>query len=129
MPLSVRPGDVLFLRGGEPSVVTGFDKMAGKIRAAQDERSVTDHIRHGYINGLSEGNRQEFMAILDQVKGTTEDPTERIQLLRTRLDTLEQDPKQQSLARYLRSEMTHMMAAYGVKPREFTIDEERVRST
>lgn len=128
LSLAIRPGDIIFTRQADPALVKERDPATGILRLDRDQNAVKEMARHGYINGVDSDKRQEFLAILDEVKGATEDPAQRIDLLKNRIEQLEQDPKNSRLSRYLRSEMAHLMNVYGVKPREFSIDGFKIRS-
>jgi hypothetical protein len=126
--LPIRPGDILFTRQAEPAIVKERNPKTGLLNLDREEGHVRDLARHGYINGIDLDKRHELYAILDEVKGHTDDPAKRIELLQSRLATLEQDPKNLSVSRYLRSEITHLMNSYGIKPREYSIDSSKIRS-
>jgi uncharacterized membrane protein len=123
----IRPGDTVFVRSGEPMTVLQRDAATGVTKLERDPETIKNNTRHGYINGLSLENRKIFNEILDEVKSNTEIPEERVQKLRDHLSEIEQDPKQMILARYLRSEMIHIMNSHGLKPKEFTVHDSRVR--
>lgn len=128
MPLPIRPGDIIFTRQADPALVKERSLSTGTLKLDRDPEAVREMSRHGYLNGIDLESRQELNAILDEVKGSTSDKAQRIEMLKTRLETLEQDPKNASVARYLKSEMVHLMNVYGVKPREFTIDAGKIRT-
>jgi hypothetical protein len=127
LSLAIRPGDIIFTRQADPALVKEREPTTGVLRLDRDKDAVKEIARHGYINGIDPDKRQEFLAILDEVKGATEDPAQRIDLLKNRIELLEQDPKNSNLSRYLRSEMAHLMNVFGVKPREFSIDSFKLR--
>ena len=116
------------MRSGDPLTVLERDSATGITKLDREPGNVKHNSRHGYINGLSRENRKIFNEILDDIKASTADPEERIQKLRDHLNEIEGDPRQLILARYLRSEMVHIMNSHGLKPKEFTMHDSRVRS-
>ncbi len=127
MPVSIRPGDAVFVRTGDPLLVKDRDKNTGVATLERDPETVINGTRHGYLNGLEADKRQQLYEILDEVKGSSEDPEERVMKLREVLQEMELDPRNQNLARYVRAEMTHIMNSFGLKPREYSIHESRIR--
>lgn len=127
MSNSIRQGDTVFVRTGDPLTVLERDSATGLAKLEKNPEEVKKNTRHGYINGLNTENRKIFNEIMDDIKSSTENPEERIQKLQEHLNELEKDPKQMMLAKYIRSEMIHIMNSYSIKPKEFTIHESRVR--
>lgn len=127
MSTFIRPGDTVFVRSGDPLTVLDRDLATGLTKLDREPENIKQNTRHGYINGLSPENRKVFNEILDEVKSNTEIPEERVQKIRDHLTELDKDPRQMVLARYLRSEMIHIMNSNGLKPKEFTIHDSRVR--
>jgi hypothetical protein len=125
--MALRVGDTAFIRGGTPVTVKDHDPISRQLLLESDPNVVREQTRHGYLNGLSPEVRQQFYEILDEVKGNTEDPTERINTLSAKLFELEQDPRNLQLTRYLRAEMNHIMNTYNIRPREYAMDESKVR--
>src|SRR5437868_1269156 len=125
--MTLRIGDTAFIRGGTPVTVKDRDPHSAQLVLESDPEVVKDQTRHGYLNGLSPEVRSQFYEILDQVKGETEDPTERITTLQAKITELEQDPRKLQLSRYLKAEMNHIMNSYNIRPREYSMHESKVR--
>ncbi|MBM4252658.1 MAG: hypothetical protein FJ146_11855 [Deltaproteobacteria bacterium] len=125
--MSIRIGDAVFLRSGQPAVVKDRLPSSGELILEKDQKAVQQAFRHGYINGMSADTRATLNEILDRIKGETKEPAERIAAMQTKLTELDQDPRNRDLSRYLRSEMMHLMNTYNIKPREFKLDEINVR--
>ena len=125
--MSIRVGDVVFVGSGNPALVKDRDHITGQLRLEPGKAKTHDEMRHGYINGLSQDTRQSFNEILDEVKQGTEDPGERAEQLRLKIDELEQDPRNFLLARYLRAEMVHIMNTFNIKPKEYIVHESKAR--
>lgn len=125
--MDIRNGDAVFLRTGEPGIVRDRNEVTGKLKVDTDVKAVKTDMRHGYINGLTGEQREQFNAILDEVKASTEDPTERISKLDTKVKELEMDPHQLGLSRYVRAEMVHIMNSNGIKPREYSVQESKIK--
>ncbi len=120
-------GDAVFIRTGIPAVVKERNDITGKLILETDGAKIKEDMRHGYINGLSAENREEFNSILDSVKDDNTDPQERAERLQTKLTELEEDPRKLPLTRYLRAEMVHIMNTYNIKPNEYAVHESKLR--
>jgi hypothetical protein len=116
--MSFKVGDVSFLHNGIPAVVAGKESDSGKLMLDSDQGAVKKLHRHGYLNGLEDTDRKALLNILDKVS-ETEQPDEKIGLLNQQIDDLSKDPRNFRLVRYLKSELTHMMNTYNVKPRYY----------
>ena len=125
--VTIRVGDTVFVRGGIPATVKGRDDKRATLTLEGDLPSVQQNSRNGYINGLTPETRTQVNEILDAVKAETDDPTERTEVLRSKVAELETDPRQQSLAKYLRAEMLHIMNTYGIRPKEYVVNEGKIR--
>ncbi len=125
--MDIRNGDAVFLRSGEPGIVKDRSSVTGKLTVDTDNQSVKREMRHGYLNGLSDTQRVELNQILDSVKSSTEDPNERIVVLESKVRELEGDPKQIGLSKYVKAEMVHIMNSNGIKPREYAVQESKIR--
>lgn len=125
--MSIRIGDAVFLRSGQPAIVKDRLKSSGELILENEPKAVQQAFRHGYVNGMTPETRASLNEILDRIKGENKDPAERVTAMQTKLNEIEQDPRNRDLARYLRSEMMHLMNTYSIKPREFKLDEINVR--
>ena len=125
--MSVRIGDNVFIQSGVPATVKDRDQATGKLSLEADLDKVQEDTRHGYINGLSQESRGKLYAVLDEVKAASEDPSERVEQMRAKLDELDKDPRNQQLGRYLKAEITHIMNTNALKPREYVVAEGKVR--
>lgn len=124
--MKIRPGDAVFTRNGLPSVVKERDPNTGEIKANRDPELVKKQMRHGYLNGLKQSDRKELYGILDRVKGETEDPQERVKMLRNQLVDIKDDPHKHELTRYLKAEIVHIMNTHNIKPNEYTVHQSDV---
>ncbi len=125
--MNIRTGDAVFLRSGEPGIVKDRNQATGKLTVDTDHQTVKHAMRHGYLNGLSDTQRVELNQILDNVKTTTEDPTERMTALEAKVRELDGDPRQVGLSKYVKAEMVHIMNSHGIKPREYSVQESKIR--
>jgi len=125
--MSFRIGDTVFNHQGRPGVVADRDPLTKELKVNQDPVANAEHLRHGYINGLSQEQREEFAKILDSVK-EEKDPKKRVEDLQTRIQELQMDPKNRVMTRYLTAEMSHIMFTHGIVPQTYTTFEDRVRS-
>lgn len=119
--MSLRVGDTMFLPRGETAVVTDHDSNQGTFKISTDEKLGKSVSRHGYINGLNIEQRSNLMTLMDRV-GEMTDPKERVGELHKKLDELSADPRQWQMARYVESEMAHIMNIFGIKPTSYTAD-------
>ncbi|MEN9836165.1 MAG: hypothetical protein RL011_2358 [Pseudomonadota bacterium] len=125
--MSIRIGDAVFLRSGQPAIVKDRLPSSGELVLEKDQKAVQQAFRHGYINGMNPETRASLTEILDRIKDETKDPAERVTAMQAKLTELDQDPRNRDLSRYLRSEMMHLMNTYNIKPREFKLDDINVR--
>lgn len=125
--MNIRNGDAVFLRNGEPGIVKDRNPADGKLTIDTNNETVKREMRHGYLNGLTDNQRVELNTILDTVKTTTEDPTERITALESKVRELESDPRQIGISKYVKAEMVHMMNSHGIKPKEYSVQENKIR--
>jgi hypothetical protein len=125
--MTVRIGDGIFVSGGVAAVVRERDPISGRLTVERETKAVQHDLRHGFINGLSVEERQQFDAVLDDIKGDSTAPAERVAALRAKLDELEQDPHNLKLTQYLKSEMLHLMNTFNIKPKTYTVFETKVR--
>lgn len=125
--MTLRIGDSVFIRSGDPAIVKSRDPATGKLRLDQEYAHVQHEMRHGYINGLPAEDREQLYRILDEVKGDTTDPRERVEKIGAHLAEIESDPTRLPLTRYLRAEMAHIMNTHNIRPREYTANEIKAR--
>ena len=124
---SIRPGDVAFIRSGIPATVKERNETTGQLKLESDLKVVQHDMRHGYLNGLNPETRKQLYDILDEVKAANDDPAKRVEAMAKKLSELLEDPHNLTLARYLKAEMTHLMNTFGIKPREYSINESKAR--
>ena len=125
--MSIRIGDSVFIRNGTPAVVKDRDELSGNLTLDTDQAEMQNAVRHGFINGLSQQDRDDFNAVLDEVKDESLDPAQRVETLKEKLAEIETDPSRHMLATYVRSEMMHIMNSHGIRPREYSIHESKTR--
>ena len=123
---SIRTGDVVFDRAGQPAAVTNRSDVKGTVELNKDRADVRKKVRHGYINGIEGKERQEMLSILDQAKEQAS-PEERVAFIGAKVSLIEKDPTQQKLASYLRSQMMHIMHSYNIKPKKYVLQEAQTR--
>lgn len=125
----VRAGDMVFRASGEPAVLAKHDEKTGKVTLDRDTQTVREAVRHGFINGLAPDDRVQYNAIMDDTK-ELKDPRERISMLENRIDKLQEEDlkKNYHLVRYLRAEVAHLTSTYGIRAREFVLDESKLRT-
>lgn len=125
--MSMRVGDAAFIRSGQPGVVRERDSASGVLKLDTELKAIQTDMRHGYLNGITSTEREVLYDILDSVKSNSADPEERINLLRDKLNELEQNPQNYLLTRYVRAEMTHLMNTHSIRPRLYSVSEYKTR--
>ncbi|MEZ4741706.1 MAG: hypothetical protein R3B45_04545 [Bdellovibrionota bacterium] len=118
--MTFRVGDAVFARRGEPAVVVERDKVRDRLSVDASKQAVEKNHRHGYINGLQQHERDEFLSVMDKI-AEIEDPKEKMDALNQRITQAKSDPKQLHLISYLESELFHVMNTYGIHPKQYTI--------
>lgn len=113
-------GDAMFLRNGVPGRVIDKNKDSGEVVLTTDKEVLKEQYRHGLINGMDEELREEFNDTMDDIR-EEEEPKERIADLKEQIEELETDPEQRFMAKYLRSELNHLMNTHRIKPKEYVV--------
>lgn len=111
----------MFMPRGQTAVVTEHDANAGTFKMTADPAVTKPHNRHGYLNGMSPEQRSDLMSLLDRVK-EIDDPKERVNELRKKLEELRADPKQWQMSRYVESELAHTMNMFNIRPTTYTTE-------
>ena len=119
--MTMKVGDTVFLPRGQTAVVTEQDKHLSTFKLSADPAVAAEIRRHGYINGMSLEQRSSLMTLMDRVK-EIQDPDQKVQEIRTKLEELRADPRQWQMARYVESELAHVMNVFGIKPTTYTAD-------
>jgi hypothetical protein len=125
--MTIRIGDAVFMRNGIAAVVQDRNPTSGELKLDSEPRVVQHEMRHGYLNGIDPASRANLYKILDDIKAQSDDPEQRVAQMQHKLNELEKDPHNFVLTKYLRSEMMHIINIFGVKPREYTVNEVNVR--
>lgn len=120
----MRTGDPVFSRNGEPAVVLARQANNDVLRADARPEQLREQFRHGYIKGLESSERKQFNAIMDSIL-EIDDVHEQLSALKGKIETFErqESPSPQGLrfARYLKSELFHLMQVNNIQPREYNI--------
>ena len=124
--MSYRVGDLVFRSHGQPSIVSSRNKNDGTAVLDSDRAEIRKATRHGFINGIDPGRREEFNAVMDEVKAL-DDPEQRVDHLRGKIAELQADPRNQQMVHYLQGEMNHLMNTFSVRPRFYKADEFKLR--
>lgn len=123
--MSFRILDSVFTDRGMPATVVAKDPVSNTLKVDTQKSVMNKHTRHGYINGLEQGERLNFNQIMDKVRAF-EDRSEQVNFLRDKINEIKSDPKQVSLKQYLVGELSHLMQTYRVEPRYYEIDESKI---
>lgn len=120
--MSFRVGDPIFTYKGAPAEVLKKDEVTQEFKVDTDPQKVLESFRHGYLKGLPEETRNEFNAIMDDVK-SMEDIKKRIGVLQEKIATYEhhESKDMRLLAGYLKGELMHTMTSSNVTPRYYEI--------
>ena len=117
--MSLRVGDTVFLPRGDTAVVTEHDPSTSAFKISSDPALSKEVHRYGYINGMNPEQRLNLTTLMDRVR-EIDDPKERVGELKQKLDELRNDPRQWQMARYVESEMAHMMNIFNIKPTTYS---------
>jgi len=124
---NVNIGDVVARSGiyTEPGVVTER-KMDGTVVVDTEPMSVNKYHRYANTTGLSEVEKNQFNAILDQIYQKTND-IERIEDIQLEVDKLKLNPENQNVVRYLRNQQAFLIRSAKGLPRIYQTDESAVK--
>jgi hypothetical protein len=125
--MDFRVGDSIFNVHGQPGVIKEHRRDTGEYIVDNKTMVKEGPRKFGYINGLSEPDRKSFQDIMEKVHGMS-DPKERVQELKTLVDSMLGDPQRIHLHRYLQAELAHIMHSYGIKQNVYSISELAVQS-
>ena len=117
--MTMRVGSVVFGSNGMPGVVKSADPLKAEFQIDTNRDEIARIHRHGYINGLSEDEREHFNSSLDKIK-EIEDPSLKLDAMKKIVDESKADPKNMRITRYLESEYFHMMQVYNISPRYYS---------
>lgn len=120
--MQINRGDIVFNSSGKPGVVLDRDKLTRKLQVENQGEQYQKTRKHGFINGLTSQDREQFYQIMDKIK-SHEDPRERVSVMAVKIHELEQDPRNLSLVRYLKAEQAHTMFSKRIEPRVYSLDE------
>ena len=118
--MGFRVGDAVFDRNGQPGIVSKQDSNSKEFTVDRQKAQVKKSHRHGYVNGLEQNERVDYLKVLDEVSSIT-DPKQKVSALQTKIDDLKLDPNQYKMVGYLEAELFHVMNTHGVKPRTYQI--------
>lgn len=119
--MSFRVGDAAFGANGIPGVVKRQDNITGNLLVDTDQKTTRSIHRHGYINGLTPQERQNFNEHLDAVRSES-DPNKKLELIREKISELKLDSANFRMVKYLESEMFHLMNTYNISPRLYNLE-------
>jgi hypothetical protein len=105
----------------EPGVVT-MKKEDGSVTVDTDPLKVNQFHRYTNTTGLSEQEKTDFNAILDQIY-TKENDVDRINDIQSEIDRLKQDPQSKNIVQYLRNQQSHLVRTAGKLPQVYQADE------
>lgn len=126
---TLRTGDTVFTPAGSPAVVMKQNPVGNQTTLDRSKESLQSTTRHGYINGLSQVEREEFNNIMDGVK-ELDDPGERVEELQAKIAELKLEPKKNFiLSKYLTSELSHVLFEKNVEPKIFTMSESKLKTS
>lgn len=125
--MSIRVRDAVFLRAGQPAIVRERDPVSGQLKLDTSLKAVQHEMRHGYLNGIAPEQRDVLYEMLDDIKSRSDDPSKRVDFLREKLSELEKNPQNFQLTRYVRAELAHLMNTYDIRPRLYSVGEDKIR--
>ncbi len=123
-----RVGDPLFSQTGHPGLVDRYDKDKEEITVDRDLSAVDRLHGYGYLKGMSEGVRDGFDEVMDEVR-SVDSIDGKVLTLKDKIQVYEEDPSenQRILARYLKAELAHIMASHHYTPRYYQVESEKAK--
>ena len=123
---NVSVGDVVARSGvyTEPGVVID-KKPDGSVLVDTEPMTLNKYHRYANTTGLSEGEKNQFNDILDQIYQKT-DNIERVNDIQTEVDRLKLNPANQNVVRYLRNQQAFLIREAKGLPRMYQTDESKV---
>jgi hypothetical protein len=110
----------------EQGVVTE-KRPDGTVVIDTEPLEVNKYHRHTNTSGLTEHEKNQFNAILDQIYSKSDD-VEKINDIQTEIDRLKIDPANRNVVQYLRNQQSHLIREARQLPRTFTWDEAKINS-
>ena len=116
----VKVGNPHFNSAGQPQRIIKENKETKQVLLDQDFGRVQVDFRHGYYEGIE--NRERFNDIMDQALEVG-DPRDKLEFLIEKLEEVEEESSSSSenLAKYLRSEISHISTTFNIKPRTYSL--------
>ena len=105
----------------EPGVVTSKTKDGG-VKVDTDPMAINKYHRYSNTTGLSEGEKNKFNSILDEIYQADND-VEKINGIQKEIDRLKQDPAQKNIVQYLRNQQAHLVRTAEALPTKYEADE------
>ena len=90
-----------------PGVITQ-KKDDGTVKIDTDPMSVNKYHRYTNTTGLSEGEKNRFNKILDDIY-EDDDDVARIDKIQNEIDELRKDPKNEKVVQYLKNQQSHLI--------------------
>jgi hypothetical protein len=118
--MNINPGDVLFLRGGKPSVVKNKDETTGNILVDRELDSARTATPFGIKNGLAPEQREAYQTILSDV--SDKDKHQEIETLYKQVEQFKKEKKDPRLVKYLENELHFRMVREKYYPQNYTTD-------
>lgn len=109
----------------EPGVIVE-KKDNGNVVIDTEPLAVSKYHRYTNTTGLSEPEKNEFNAILDQIYAK-EDATDRLNDIQKEIDRLKVDPKTRNIVQYLRNQQAFLARETKRLPQSYEWDENQIR--
>lgn len=98
----------------------------GNVRVDTEPLSINRYHRYTNTTGLTEREKDEFNAILDNIY-QKEDDVEKINDIQTEIDRLKVDPQNRKVVQYLRNQQAHLVRQAKKLPRFYNMDEAKIK--
>jgi hypothetical protein len=122
MALSV--GDIVFARGGKPSVVVGYDEKTEKANLEESMALAQEIGRNGIRNGVSLESRDAYNSVIEGVRNRNK--KQEIEDLYTRIQEMKKAGADARLMRYLEGELQYRMSREDYQPVQVSVPEHAI---
>lgn len=109
----------------EPGVIVKKQDN-GTVSVDTEPLAINKYHRYTNTTGLTEDEKNKFNSILDQIYAADDD-VEKMNQLQSTIDKLKLDPTNTKVVQYLRNQQSFLIRQARRLPREYNMDESKVR--
>ncbi len=125
MRAELKIGDLVSKAGiyTKKGVVTA-KKEDGSVTIDTRDQIVDKYHRHTNTSGLSEGDKNRFNEIIDDIQSLSS--VEKIEHLQSKIDELKKKSENRPLVQYLRNQQAYLVSKSRQLPRTYNIDSKKI---